>query len=200
MNAEDLKTITVVSSAGSGNVFCQKLIKYNLKANLRWVNHDIKQADKNGINILIVRDPYKSIASALEIQFETFTEKEKLIFFGSEEFVNNKVEALVETYNNRLEHSKKFDYITPVSFELLTNQSDKFLEYISIKFQIPYLDTRLSADEVKKQLSLKKDLFNRVPRETTNLRKLIDSQVYKNKAVAEAYSEYIKYKKYITVN
>jgi hypothetical protein len=194
MRSSNLKTVTVVSSAGSGNIFCQKLIKYNLQAKLRWVNHDIEKADKDGINILIVRDPYKSISSALELMFDTFTEEEKEMFNKYPEFVDNKIRAEAKSYLNRLDHSKKNNYIYPVTFEFLTGRPEEFLDYISKKFEIPYLDTRISAEEILHKISITKDLHNRIPRNKSNIRKTIEYYVNNNEVMGNTYSKYIQYK------
>lgn len=193
MNASELKKITVVSSAGSGNIFCQKLIKYNLKAKLGWTNHDIELSDKNGINILILRDPYKATASGLELQFDTFNEKEKEMFNKYPEFIDNKINAIVQGYESRLEYAKKFDYIYPVTFEFLTQNSEKFLDYISKKFDIPYLETRVGAEEILNKISLTKDLYNRAPRDKSDLRKRIDYYVKYHESLIEPYKRYIEY-------
>jgi hypothetical protein len=194
MHTNDLKKITVVSMAGTGNIFCQTLIKYNLKASLGWVDHDIDRADKNGINIFILRDPYKTVESGLELQFDTYTQDVKNLFHREPKFVDNKIRAITEMYIKMMDHSKKFDYIYPVTFEFLTENSEKFLDYVSKKFEIPYLDTRVSAEEVIHKISLKKDLYNRVPRDKSDLRKKIDYCVKHNDALVEPYKQYIEYR------
>jgi hypothetical protein len=193
MIQDEFKTVTVVSSAGSGNVFCQKLLQGNLKVNIRWVRHNIDEADKNGINIIFIRNPYDNIASNLELQFATYGQQEQQDFLRDPIVINNKIEAIVKSYENYIEHSKKFDYITPITFDLLTKKPDKFLEYMSKKFDIPYLETRLSAENAKKSISTLEGLQNRIPRDKSDMRKLIDSHVSSNAMVLEAYKKYVEY-------
>lgn len=188
------KTITIVSSTGSGNVFAQELISKNLKANLRWVYHDLDKAEKNGINLVFIRNPYDNIASAAEIQFDGYTETEKEVFIDRFEVIDNKIESILLDYKKYTEHSKKFDYITPVTFELLTEHPDKFLEYLSKKFDIQYRELRVGGEEVKATITAGYKHNNRVPREKTKLRKQIDARVLQNKSIAREYTRYLEYK------
>lgn len=188
------KTITIVSSTGSGNIFAQELISKNLKANVRWVYHDLEQADKNGINLVFIRNPYDNIASASEIQFDIYTEKEKSSFIDRFEVIDNKIESILIDYQKYTKYSKECDYITPVTFELLTESPDKFLEHISKKFDIAYREIRVGGEEVKATITAGDKFNNRVPRPKTPLRKQIDLRVLQNKLIAEEYIRYLEYK------
>jgi hypothetical protein len=188
------KTITIVSSTGSGNIFAQELISKNLKVNTRWVYHDLNQADKNGVNLVFIRNPYDNIASASEIQFDIYTEKEKEIFINRFEVIDNKIESILLDYQKYTEYSKSMDYITPVTFELLTETPDQFLEYISKKFDMDYQQKRVGGEEVKATITAGDKFNNRVPRPKTPLRKQIDLRVSQNKLIAEEYARYLEYK------
>jgi hypothetical protein len=188
------KTITVVSSAGSGNVFCQHLISNNLEANIRWVSHNLEKVDKNGINIVFIRNPYDNIASALEITLFEISEEQKEFFINSPARINRRIADTLEEYKKYINYSRHFDYITPITFELLTEDPDKFLKYISEKFEIPYKETRLSAEEVKTKINKMGAPNNRIPREKSDFRKVIDEYVSNNQLVANVYKEYVEYK------
>lgn len=188
------KTITVVSSAGSGNVFCQHLLRNNLKVNVRWVYHDIDQADKDGINLVFIRNPYDNVASGLEVLFEEVSEEQRNEFISNPRRIINRVQNTLQSNQKYINHAKKFDYITPVTFEFLTNTPDKFLKYISEKFDIEYLDKSLSNQSVEQYISKMGISANRMPREKSDFRKTIDYYVNRSPAVAKAYEEYIEYR------
>jgi hypothetical protein len=188
------KTITVVSSAGSGNVFCQHLLRNNLKVNIRWVYHDIDQADKDGINLVFVRNPYDNVASGLEVMFEEVSEEQKKEFISNPGRIINRVQSTLQSNQKYIDHAKKFDHITPVTFEFLTKTPDKFLKYISEKFDIEYLDENLSGQSVEQYISKMGVSANRMPREKSDFRKTIDYYVYRSPSVAKAYDEYIEYR------
>jgi hypothetical protein len=194
MTNKALKTITIVSAAGSGNVFAQHLIRSNLMVNIRWVYHDLNQADKNGINLVFIRSPYENVASGLEIILSSMSKEKKDLVVSRPRAIQNKVEDTLETYQRYINHSKKFDYITPVTFDLLTKNPDRFLKYISKKFDIPYTAKHFSGDSVKAHINSLEIDANRLPREKSDLRKAIDEVVYKNDKIAEEYQDYIKYR------
>ena len=194
MTNEALKTITIVSSAGSGNVFAQHLIRSNLMVNIRWVHHDLNQADKNGINLVFIRNPYENVASGLEVTLSYMSKEEKDLFVSRPRAIRNRVENTLESYQRYINHSKKFDYITPVTFDLLTKNPDRFVRYISKKFDIPYAAKHFSSDSVKGHIDSLHAEANRLPREKSDFRKAIDKAVYKNDKIAEEYQQYIKYR------
>ena len=161
--------------------------------NIRWVNHDLEKADKNGINLVCIRNPYDNIASNLELQFATYNQQEQQDFLREPLVIKNKIHAITESYEKYMDHAKKHDYITPIPFEFLTKTPDKFLDYVSKKFNIPYSETRLSAEDAKEAVSRLHGLQNRVPRDKTDMRKLIDFHISINSKVLEAYAKYVEY-------
>jgi hypothetical protein len=187
------KTIVVNSPPGSGGIFCRELIRNNLAADIVWPLHDLYGFQKDDVNVCVIRDPYDSLASAIEVGFFDVTDYIK-------DFYNNDIDLMINdqlmwhlsNYMRFLNLSEKFIYITPVTFDFLTNRPDAFLKYISNKFEIDFLEKSVSAEETKTLIKSDSRHSTRAPREKTDLRKKIDDIVRDYEPVKYAYQEYIR--------
>lgn len=188
------KTVVVNSPPGSGGIFCRELIRNNLAAGMVWPVHDLFGFQKDDINICVIRNPYDSLASGIEVGFKEVPEM-------IQDFYNNDVDLMLKdqlpmhlsNYYRFMDRAKYFDYITPISFEFLTGKPEKFLQHISDKFDIPF-KANISAEEVKAQIANEKNSSTRVPRDKTEFRKKIDELVKKYEPVKHAYAEYLLFK------
>jgi hypothetical protein len=195
MDKNQLKTITINSPAGSGNIFCQALMGDNLLFNLRWVNHTIDLFDPRGINLFILRNPYDCVASGVQLNFKNLPLDEQEIFLRDFEYrVKDSIISQQKEYDRFLNYSQCFDYVTPVDFELLTKSPEEFLNIISKKFDIPIKENRTTSKDLLLRLSNNPEFKNRFPREISELRKKINLVVNGYGAIEHSYKEYLEYK------
>lgn len=187
--------IVVNSPTGSGNVFCQNLLLRNLDLELKWINHNILGFEKYANNLFILRNPYDVIASGIEIRFEDGSEDYESGFMDDIDFrIKDKMILHVANYQRFINMAQHYDYITTVSFEFLTKQPDKFLNFVSDKFDIPFAEKRHTAEDVIWQIANNKEIATRVPREKTELRKKIDLAVHNYEPLKHTYEEYILFR------
>jgi hypothetical protein len=135
----NLKTIVVNSPPGSGGIFCRELLRNNLAAEIVWPIHDLFKFQKNDINICVVRNPYDTLASGIEVGFKEVPEMIQNFYMNNVDLmIQDQLPLHLSNYYRFMDRAKNFDYITPVSFKFLTEQPDKFLNYISTKFEIDF--------------------------------------------------------------
>jgi hypothetical protein len=191
------KQIALNSPPGSGNVFFQHLVQRNLNVDIKWSNHNLLGFEKNQDNIFLLRDPYDVIASGIEIRFiNTANEEDQNKFFDDVDFrIQDKIIRHHSEYNRFMNMAKWFsDEITTVTFDLLTKNPDKLLEFISKKFEVSFNESRHSAERVKKQIQDNKDISTRVPREKSDFRKKIDLAVRDHAPLENTFKEYILFR------
>ena len=195
------KEITINSPAGSGNTFFMELMDKNIYFRLRWVNHDPDLFDKNGINLYILRNPFDAIASGIEVNFRDFSEDEQDDYMKNLDFyLKDSVKYQLNTYNKFLNNAKINDYITPIGFRMLTERPDLLLDRLSKKFDLPFKENRVGPEDVKLKMNSVKNLKDRLPRDTSYLRKKIDLAVNAHDPVKDCYNNYIEYKSSIDLS
>ena len=193
------KTIVINSPPGSGGIFCRELIRRNIKAEIVWARHDLFKFQRDDINICIIRDPYDVLASGIEVGFRDIPKDIRDFYLDDEDLmISDQLPLHLSVYYRFLNLAKKLDYITPVSFKFLTEDPDKFLEYIASKFDLEFKDTgpnhdlnRVSAEDIKKHIRNEVAHATRAPREKTEFRKKIDDIVKNYEPVKHAYKEYL---------
>ena len=195
MNEFEQKTITINSPAGSGNVFCQALIDGNMFANLRFAGHNVRAFDYHGINLYMLRNPYDTVASGIEINFEALNWKDRKLFIENFDYmIKDSIITQQWDYDRFLHYAQSFDYVTTVDFELLTKSPQDFLNLISKKFDIPFKEKRLTTEDTLNSLRKDRILKQRLPREASDIRKRINLAVNTHEPLKysyQAYSEYI---------
>jgi hypothetical protein len=192
------KTITLNSPAGSGNMFCEYLMLYNLEFDLRWVQHNENLFDKDGLNLYILRNPYQTVSSGIEIHFNSLSKNiQDLILKNADYNINQWIDGYVRIYDKFLDNAKNFEYITTVDFEFLTKEPYQFLNDISKKFDIPFKKNKLSVEGVKYKMKNEAGLEHRLPREHSEFRNRINQAVNNNLKLKNSYNKYIEYKNLI---
>jgi hypothetical protein len=195
MTMDNRKTITINSPPGSGNMFCQYLMRENFEMVLRWVDHQPNLFDKNGINICILRNPYATIASGVEVNFNSLNKNEKETFLKHlDTAINYSISVHLNNYNLFLDSVQKLEYVTPVGFNLLTQDPDLFLDRVAKKFDLTFKENRIGAKDVRKKMKDIENLKDRLPRNYSPLRKKIDIAVNNCDAIQAVYKRYIDIK------
>lgn len=192
---DERTVVTINSPPGSGNMFCQYLMTENLNFKLRWPNHDANLFDKDGLNLCILRNPYQTVASGIEIELVSMKKQHQDIALNNIDFfINKNMDDHIDRYNKFLYNSQNFDYVNSVDFEFLIKEPDQFLKNVSKKFDIHFRKDRLSVKEVKDMMKNDVGLASRLPREVSELRKKIDEAVNKSVKLNACYNKYIEYK------
>ena len=195
MTMDNRKTITINSPPGSGNMFCQYLMRENFEMVLRWVDHQPNLFDKNGINICILRNAYDTIASGVEVNFNSLNKNEKETFLKHlDTSINHSISVHLNNYNLFLDSVQKLEYVTPVGFNLLTQDPDLFLDRVAKKFDLTFKENRIGANDVRKKMKDIENLKDRLPRNYSPLRKEIDIAVNNCDAIQAVYKRYIDIK------
>jgi hypothetical protein len=115
------KTIVVNSPPGSGGIFCRELLRNNLAAEIVWPLHDLFKFQKNDINICVVRNPYDTLASGIEVGFKEVPEMIQSFYMNNVDLmIQDQLPLHLSNYYRFMDRAKTFDYITPVSFKFLT--------------------------------------------------------------------------------
>lgn len=192
-----LTPVIINSPPGSGGIFARELIRNNLKAEMIWPLHKLDGFEKDSVNICIIRNPYECLASGLEAGFKDKDSRnqEELDWYARDPY-NATLTVLpftLKIYNEFLDACENLEYVTPISFEFLTQHPEKFLKYVSEKFNIDFRadSERSSAEETKIQIASHETHGARVPRETTEMRKIMDPVVSEYPEVKDAYDRYL---------
>ena len=194
------KEIIINSPPGSGNMFCQSLMKENLHFELKWVNHDPEKFDEHLINLFILRNPYDAVASSIELLYHDLAIKNKKYFLDNYKFrIGNTIIEQLNIYNTFLNYAKKFNYIHTADFDIITTQPELFLDTISKKFDIPFKKNMVNHEDVKLEMLKDKFLATRLPREKSDLRKIIDKEVRRYYLVKDTHEMYLEYKKELSI-
>jgi hypothetical protein len=191
------KTIVINSPPGSGGIFCRELIRRNIKAEIVWPRHDLFGFQRDNINICVIRNPYDVLASGIEVGFRDVPKDIRDFYLDDEDLmISDQLPLHLSVYYRFLNLAKKLDYITPVSFKFLTEDPDKFLEYIAAKFDLEFKDDsdRVSAEDIKSHIKNEIKHSTRAPREKTEFRKKIDDIVKNYEPIKHAHQEYLLFK------
>jgi hypothetical protein len=170
-------------------------MRENFEMVLRWVDHQPNLFDKNGINICILRNTYDTIASGVEVNFNSLNKNEKETFLKHlDTAINHSISVHLNNYNLFLDSVQKLEYVTPVGFNLLTQDPDLFLDRVAKKFDLTFKENRIGAEDVRKKMKDIENLKDRLPRNYSPLRKEIDIAVNNCDAIQAVYKRYIDIK------
>lgn len=187
----DKKDILVNSTRGSGNVFCQHLMDRGLRINIKWGWHDIEKFEESIPNVFILRNPYDSIAHAIQTRAaelkETFDQ-------NPEDFINDYIPTMVDDYVQFLNKAKESDFIKTVTFEFVTQKSDEFLHSLGKEFDIDVRPNRFTAEQIIQAMESDPYVADKTPREKSDARKIIDAALSKSDLVKTAFDQYSEYK------
>lgn len=186
-----LKKILVNASPGCGNTFCRALMIANLDVTVIWENHDIRAFRQWPNAVFILRDPYDAIASGVEVIINDLSDEDLAYHKANKELrLNHKIIENIKNYELMLNAVDEFPLIKAVTFEFLTNHPEEFLSSIAKQFDLEFLQNRLDAKEILRQLKLRS--VSRAPREKTEDRKEIDILVRNNENMPKIYEKYLK--------
>jgi hypothetical protein len=202
------KTILINSPPGSGNNFCEFLIKQHLDVNVMQVLHNPKLFNESFFNIFILRNPYDSICSAVEIDLLSKSGIEILVsdYLQINKKINNLnlkniitdlAQEKINLYLSFLEEVKNKEYIKKITFEFLTNNYILLLEHISkeagIEFKNNVFLKQISKNEIFKNMS-ENMIFSRIPRNIIPLRKVVNDLLLDYGPIVDLKNDYIVYK------
>lgn len=208
INHIDQKNFHVISPPGSGNTFAENLIvEYLCNSNYKSVHHKYDTFNTDTNNISILRNPYDSIASSVELELNksltTPNDKENSRFMNEIKYNTSKV--LYPMFDKNIEDYKQFikalkdqkqENVFISTFEFLTKTPENFLNKISKKFNIKIKNKDLNKIEENVINKMKQDIYliKRIPKETTSLRELINSNIESYQPMQEIYNQYLEYK------
>jgi hypothetical protein len=170
---------------GSGNNYCLTLLKMHNNYNFSGGFHRADFFTETIANIFILRDPYKCIASGIEMR-KNDTESKTAFDIIYE------TEIKIKNYRNFINFVKDKDYIYSVTFEFLTERPHIFLKSFLKKFNIKN-DMPFNFSEEDIALKLKQDNPSRYIREETKNRKEIDLFLSNYKEMKTLHKEYLQY-------
>ena len=176
-------------------MFCRELIRNNLAVEVVWPIHDLFGFQKDDINICVIRDPYHSLASGIEVGFSEVPESIKEFYMNDIDLmIKDQLPMHLSNYYRFMNRAKDFEYIHPVTFEFLTGEPEKFLADISSKFRIEFSNKRISAEETKSLIKSDSRHSTRAPREKTEFREKLDRIVKNYEPLKHAHQEYLLFK------
>lgn len=183
-----LKHVIVSSPAGSGMTYSLRLIRLILNGIDEYIQvyaggHDRKDIDIPVPQIVLLRNPYDSIASGAERWIDTSNHKpligQKLYSISDIDGVKNQIFCEAKRYFEFLDGAEKLDHIKFVKFETLTENPSLFIKIVIKYFDINSVPVKVTDDDIQlvfKDL-IKNGEGNRAPRDKSESRKLIDSWV-----------------------
>jgi hypothetical protein len=191
------KDILVNSPRGAGNVFCQHLMDLGLRINIKWGWHDTDKFEAGIPNIFILRNPYDSIAHALQTRAG---EVKETFDANPEKFINEYIPTMVEDYLRFIDKANSSDFIKTVTFEFVTQHSDEFLHAIGKEFDIDVRPNRFTADQVIELMNSNHMVSDKTPREKSDDRKIIDTALKGSDLLKKAFDKYVEHKATIAVD
>jgi len=173
-----MKDILITSPAGSGNTFAVDLIRSNFFVEVNSIGHDLEIFESGAPQMAIIRNPYESVASGTERWIDTaghkpFEGNPDVVPITDIDGVKRAMGWEQKRYIDLLKNIESFDNVKFVSFELLTENQSAFLEEVRKFFEIES-DSVYSSAQQSIQNILDSDNANRVPREESEARKVID--------------------------
>jgi len=190
-----MKDICISAPAGSGNTFCQSLLFNNTKANYFSLDHEAKSIKANKHNIYLLRNPYDCVASATERHYvlnDKYFDQMDRHQITDLESINHFIEIYTEKYKDFLFYTRYDESIFKATFEYLTNNSESLISRVVDFFDIERTD-KFNDQEVIESIK-DSGMTNRVPREKSEDRKLIDKMTLDNEELAIVYKFYLDYK------
>lgn len=177
-----MKQVYVACPAGSGMNFATTLLRLSFGRPFIATGHERRHVELVQPQIVILRNPYEAIASGAERWFESY---------GHDDFINHEKLIKEEDYSNTdlikevigweaeryIEFFKNIDSLTHVkifSFELLTKNSDLFIQKVIEAFDLEKRVFKISDKKAIDEVSINGNP-NRVPHEKTKARELINN-------------------------
>jgi hypothetical protein len=177
-----MKEVFISCPAGSGMNFAGTLLRLSFNRAFAAIGHERRHVEVVKPQIVIVRDPYSTIASGTERWFavsdhESFINNEKLITeenYSNTDMIKEVIGWETERYIEFFKDIDKLDHVKLFSFELLTQNPDLFIEKVTEAFDLKKKVFNISADTVINEV-VRSGNENRVPHEKTKSRELVNS-------------------------
>lgn len=173
--------VFVTSPAGSGTNFAITLLQrtYNMEASSR--GHERKNIEDGVHQISVLRNPYDCIASGAErwlvgAKHQDFLNSEDLTTIDNIPEVKKRIGWEEQRYREFFYDIESLENVKVVSFELLTENSNKFVEVAQKFFNIQKEHIDILDEEVLKHASTE-GRENRIPRKESEDRSIINELV-----------------------
>jgi hypothetical protein len=176
-----MKSVFITSPAGSGTNFALGLINSTYAIECSSRGHMRKEVEGGGDQISVLRNPYDCIASGAERWLVNsghldFVDSKYLTTIDNVGAVKERIRWEERRYRDFFDNIESLDYVKVVSFELLTENPDKFLDICKDFFNIERPRLNPSKEEILKESS-SNGRENRIPREMSMDRKIINDLV-----------------------
>jgi len=197
---------SLISPPGSGNTFAQNLL-YEYVENCFYKDsyHNYKSFNKNVLDVCIIRDPYESIASSIELELNKTlnssdsTESNRFmneIKYNTKNILDKMFDRNIDDYKDFLNqiNKKEASHALICTFQFLTKTPEKFLNKFSNKFNVNLkdFDPDLIESVVINKMKMNEFGKTRVPKETSSLRDIINKNIRKYKPMEELFLAYKK--------
>lgn len=173
--------ILVSSPAGSGMNFALNLLRIAYSKPAIGKSHELEGIIEKTPQVVILRNPYDTIASGAErwiksAKHGTFLNSEDLLEESDIEGIKNAIGWEENRYFVFFKKIHELSHIKVLSFDLLTNDSKKFIIESGKHFGIIFDNKEVLDSDVLLAVESEGNK-NRVPREKSTARKTIDSLV-----------------------
>ena len=177
---------SVASPAGSGMNFAQNLLRlafaeYNV--NFIAVGHERKDMEEvKEKQIAILRNPYDAVASGSERWLKASKHKDflghyELLEESDIEGIKESIKAEEKRYYDFFNRIEDLQQVKIISFETLTKNQDLFVETVKEYYGLNHMKTKKAIDEEVFDKIKERKVFNRIPREQTSGRKIINQLI-----------------------
>lgn len=183
----------VISPAGSGSTFAVNLLTEYAKC-CKYVNsyHDYNFFDKKMFNIALLRNPYDSIPSGIELEVKTINQNELKYNFKKvmSTFIDNKIKDY-EKFLNTLNEEEN-SYVMSYSFDDLIKNPEDFLIKFSNRFNVDlkYFNKELLSKNILEKMKKDEAQIIRAPREISETRKMINETVLGHEPIKNLFIKY----------
>jgi hypothetical protein len=173
--------ILVSSPAGSGMNFAINLLRIAYDKQALGKGHQIEDIVEKVPQIVILRNPYDTIASGAERWIKsanhgTFLNSEDLLEESDIEGIKIAIGWEEKRYFDFFKDIEGLKHIKILSFDLLTNDSKKFIIESGLHFGLAFDNKKMIDSEVLSEVELSGNK-NRVPRETSTARQKIEDLI-----------------------
>jgi hypothetical protein len=184
----------IISPAGSGSTFAHQMIEEY--TNCKHVNshHDYNFFDTKMFNIALLRNPYDSIASSIELEIKKIDENQ--VKYNLKKVLSTLIDNNIKDYEQFLNklNEEKNSYVMSYSFDSLIKNPEDFLIKFSNRFNVDLKN--FNKELISKNIleKMKKDEIQRVrvPRETSEIRSIINKAVLDSESMKDLFAKYKK--------
>jgi hypothetical protein len=177
---------SIASPAGSGLNFAQDLLRLAFKeynVNFTAVGHERKNMEETEEKqIALLRNPYDTVASGAERWLRVSGHKDHAGYFrlleeSDIEGIRESIKREAERYYDFFNKIEDLDRVKIVSFETLTKNHDLFVDIFKEYYDLGYMKTKKVTDEEVFDKVRERKKFNRIPREQSSGRTIINQLV-----------------------